>query len=85
MSLLLASGDSEGRVVVWDVLSGAPVAALEDAYWAGFSVADGGRRADAPRPAVRGLAWATAQNLLAVLLAPGFLLLWDCRSEFSIF
>lgn len=78
--LLLASGDSDGRVVVWDVLLGTPIATLEDAYYAGFGATEGARRADSPRVPVRALSWVTARNLLAILLAPGYLVLWDYRS-----
>jgi hypothetical protein len=79
--LLLASGDTDGRVIIWDVLQGTPIAALEDAFYAGFGSADGGpRRADSTRVPVKALAWSTARNLLTILLAPGYLLLWDYRS-----
>lgn len=79
--LLLASGDTDGRVIIWDVLQGTPIAALEDAFYAGFGSADGGaRRADSVRVPVKALSWSTAQNLLTILLAPGYLLLWDYRS-----
>jgi len=79
--LLLASGDADGRVIIWDVLQGTPIAALEDAFYAGFGSSDGGaRRADSARVPVKGLAWSTAQNLLTILLAPGFVMLWDYRS-----
>jgi WD40 repeat protein len=83
---LLASGDADGRIVIWDVNAAAPMAVLEDAYWAGFGSNDGerSRRGDAPRVPVRALAWATARDLLAVLLSPGYLVLWDCKSEFCM-
>jgi len=78
--LLLASGDADGRVIIWDVLQGTPMAALKDAFYAGFGSADGGaRRTDSVRVPVKALAW-TARNVLTILLAPGYILLWDYRS-----
>ena len=86
--LRLASGDEEGRVMVWNVNTGAVIAALEDPWASAFGTATGARRPEggggpAPgRPPVVGLAWATASSsVLAVLLAPCVLLLWDYRSE----
>lgn len=85
--LRLASGDEEGRVMVWNVNTGAVIAALEDPWASAFGTATGARRPEggggpAPgRPPVVGLAWATASSsVLAVLLAPCVLLLWDYRT-----
>ena len=66
--------------MVWDVLLGIPIATLEDAHYAGFGTSEGARRSDATRVPVRGLSWVTARNLLAILLAPGYLVLWDYKS-----
>jgi hypothetical protein len=78
---LLASGDAEGRVAVWDAAGGgAPRAALADPVGAAFGRGGGGGGTDPPPGGVRGLAWATAANLLCVLVAPGYLLLWDPRA-----
>ena len=77
-STFLASGDEDGRVVVWSVGTGSAVAALDDA-----GAAFGGKRGtEGGRGGVVGLGWASATpGVLAVLLAPCALLLWDYRSE----
>lgn len=74
--------------MVWNVNTGAVIAALEDPWASAFGTAAGARRPEggggpAPgRPPVVGLAWATSSpSVLAVLLAPCILLLWDYRSE----
>lgn len=65
--------------MVWNVNTGAVIAALEDTWAAAFGGQPGARRAEA-RPAVVGLAWATAApSVLAILLAPCSLVLWDYR------
>lgn len=78
--------------MVWNVNTGAVIAALEDPWASAFGTAAGARRPEggggpAPgRPPVVGLAWATASpSVLAVLLAPCILLLWDYRSEWAGF
>jgi hypothetical protein len=86
--------------MVWNVNTGAVIAALEDPWGSAFG-ASGGRRPDRPdggggggggggqpgayRPPVVGLAWATAApSVLAVLLHPCILMLWDYRSEWVV-
>ncbi|KAK9845287.1 hypothetical protein WJX81_002462 [Elliptochloris bilobata] len=80
-NLRLASGDSEGRVVVWDVAAAAAIAALEDP--AGVAPGAAGSRAGGPGRggAVRGLAWVLAgPAALAVALSSGHFLIWDPAS-----
>lgn len=68
--------------MVWNASTGAVIAALEDPWASAFGTAPGARRPDPARPPVVGLAWATAApSVLAVLLAPAILLLWDYRGE----
>lgn len=85
--LRLASGDRDGLVVVWDVLSQSPVAALDDST---AVLSHGSRRSSGggvagtfvAGGAVQGLAWVRYRpRLLAVLTAPATLLLWDSRGE----
>ncbi|KAI3424707.1 hypothetical protein D9Q98_008096 [Chlorella vulgaris] len=88
--LRLASGDDDGRVMVWNVNTGAVIAALEDPWASAFGTAAGAKRPEGGggggggsvyRPPVIGLAWCTASpSVLAVLLAPCMLLLWDYRT-----
>ncbi len=72
----LASGDADGRVAVWDVLSGAVTGALEDPLGAAT-----GRRTEADRrTGVVALAWLrAAPALLGIALAGGMFVLWDPR------
>lgn len=80
--LRLASGDDEGRVAVWNVSTGAAIAALEDPVSAAFLGQQRRVTADAPKPGVQGLAWVTAApTLLAILAAPGYLVLWDFKAN----
>ena len=73
-ALRLASGDVDGRVVVWDVSTGTPVLSLEDPLHA----AGGPKGERGKGGAVRGLAWVLAAPVrLAIVLASGALLVWD--------
>ncbi len=72
----LASGDADGRVAVWDVLSGAVTGALEDPLGA----ATGRRTEGDRRTGVVALAWLrAAPALVGVALAGGMFVLWDPR------
>ncbi|KAL4425017.1 hypothetical protein ABPG77_001795 [Micractinium sp. CCAP 211/92] len=85
--LRLATGDEEGRVMVWNVNTGAVIAALEDPWGSAFGATGARRPEGAPngRPPVVGLQWATAApSVLAVLLAPCIILLWDYRTGSAI-
>jgi WD40 repeat protein len=83
--LRLASGDAEGRVVVWDIASGTPVLALEDPLHA----AAGPKSERGRGGAVRGLAWVLASPArLAIVTASGAFLVWDvagARTPLSCF
>lgn len=71
--------------MVWNVNTGAVIAALEDPWGSAFGATGARRPEGAPngRPPVVGLQWATAApSVLAVLLAPCIILLWDYRSEY---
>lgn len=75
----LASGDADGRVVVWDVFSGSVIAALDDALTAAH-----GRRPDSLPPrrgaGVVAVAWVTGEaGVLGVATASGTFLVWDTR------
>ena len=73
----VASGDQEGRVVVWDIATGTPVISLEDPVQAA-----GGARSKGG--AVKGLAWVMANPArLAIVLAGGMFLVWDVQGESS--
>ncbi len=77
----LASGDADGRVVVWDVASGSIIAALDDALTAAH-----GRRPDTLPPGrgagVVAVAWVTAEHgMLGVAVAAGTFLVWDTQGE----
>lgn len=73
----VASGDQEGRVVVWDVATGTPVISLEDPVQAA-----GGARSKGG--AVKGLAWVMANPArLAIVLAGGMVLVWDVQGGSS--
>ncbi|KAL4422261.1 hypothetical protein ABPG75_008458 [Micractinium tetrahymenae] len=85
--LRLASGDEEGRVMVWNVNTGAVIAALEDPWGSAFGASGAKRPEGAPngRPPVVGLQWATSSpSVLAVLLAPCILILWDYRTGSAV-
>jgi hypothetical protein len=78
--LRLASGDDEGRVMVWNVNTGSSIAALDDPYAAAFDSKQGMRSEG--KQCVQGLAWVTSTpSILAVLLSPGLIMLWDCRGK----
>lgn len=71
--------------MVWNVSTGAVIAALEDSWASAMGSAPGAKRPEGGRPPVIGLAWVTASpSVLAVLLAPCILLLWDYRSEWGV-
>ncbi len=78
----LASGDSEGRVVVWDIATATPVIALEDPLTAAQV---GSKRTEPGKGgAVRGLAWVCAHPArLAIVLANGMFLVWDVQGAHS--
>lgn len=68
-------------MALWDVLSGCVLARLEDA--AGYRDAVGGRQRSETY-GVMGLAWVVQRSsVLAVLLAPATLLLWDTKGEYG--
>ncbi len=70
----LASGDADGRVAVWDVLSGAVTGALEDPLGA----ATGRRTEPDRRTGVVALAWLrAAPALVGIAVAGGMFVLWD--------
>lgn len=73
----LASGDADGCVVVWNVLTQSAASKLEDALTSGKDSGKEHKLGDSATP-VQGLAWTMGQTcLLAVLLAPASLVLWD--------
>ena len=70
----LASGDSEGRVIVWDIATATPVLVLEDPMVAAQSGSKG------KGGAVRGLAWVCVHPArLAIVLTNGMFLVWDVQ------
>ena len=78
----LASGDNEGRVVVWDVSSGTVIASLEDPLSAAQAPGPVARRAEPGKGgAVRGLAWIMSNPcVLGIVLASGMFLVWDMQA-----
>ena len=77
----LASGDSAGTVVLWDVLNAMIVGCLDDVP-AAASILDA--YADAARSdcAVQGMAWVLpGAGALAVVFAPALLMIWDTKGE----
>ena len=78
----LASGDNEGRVVVWDVSSGTVIASLEDPLSAAHAPGPVARRAEPGKGgAVRGLAWIMSNPcVLGIVLASGMFLVWDMQA-----
>lgn len=80
----LATGDSEGRVMVWEISSGKPVAILEDICRANFGPTESMVKVEGrSNGGVADLAWTTAQNYLSILLTTGLLAVWDPASEFQ--
>eukprot|EP00884_Botryococcus_braunii_P018245 jgi/Botrbrau1/5103/Bobra.0128s0014.1 len=77
-NLRLASGDSEGRVVLWDLGTGVACALLDDPLLAATGIS---KKAEPPKGgAVRDLAWlGSSPALLAIVLASGLLIVWDPR------
>jgi hypothetical protein len=76
----LASGDSEGCVVVWEIATATPVLSLEDPLQA--ASANGKKSEPGKSGAVRGLAWVCANPArLAIVLASGVVLVWDVQGE----
>ncbi|KAK9829709.1 hypothetical protein WJX72_007460 [[Myrmecia] bisecta] len=74
--LRLASGDQEGRVVVWDVTSANVIATLDDPHQAATGA---GRKADKPA-GIKDLAWVMSSPcLLGILMASGLFVVWDTR------
>ena len=77
-SLRLASGDTDGRVVIWDIATGTPVLTLEDPLHA----AAGPKSDRGKGGAVRGLAWVLASPArLGIVTASGAFLVWDVEGE----
>lgn len=82
-SPLLASGDVEGRVIVWDVLSSKPAAVLDNASKLLFKGSRSGAKAsEAMESTVNSLAWITSWNYLAILSESGFFTIWDPSSTY---
>ena len=75
----LASGDNEGRVVVWDVTTATAMATLEDPSAAAAAAGPNPKKVEPGKGGpVRDLAWVMSNPcLLAVVLANGLLLVWD--------
>lgn len=75
----LASGDNEGRVVIWDVSSGTAVASLEDPLSAAQSPGPVARKTEPGKGgAVRGLVWIISNPcVLGIVLNSGMFLVWD--------
>ena len=75
----LASGDNEGRVVIWDVSSGTAVASLEDPLSAAQSPGPVARKTEPGKGgAVRGLVWIMSNPcVLGIVLTSGMFLVWD--------
>lgn len=66
---------------MWNVQTGSVIAALDDPLASAFGAKS---RSGEARPTVAGLAWATAsQSVLAILLSPAVLVLWDYKSKLS--
>ena len=82
MARRLASGDNEGRVMVWDVSSGTVIASLEDPLSAAQAPGPVARRAEPGKGgAVRGLAWIMSNPcVLGIVLASGMFLVWDMQA-----
>ena len=79
----LASGDNEGRVVVWDVTTATAMATLEDPGAAAAAAGPNPKKMEPGRGGpVRDLAWVTSNPcLVAAVLANGMLLVWDQAGE----
>lgn len=78
--LLLASGDRDGRVCVWDAGSGSHLASWKASLARGRAKAEA--REDEATMSVVGLAWVTARpRVLAILLASGSFTVWDTRGQ----
>ena len=77
----LASGDNEGRVVVWDVSSGTVIASLEDPLSAAQSPGPVARKTETGKGgAVRGLAWIMSNPcVLGIVMTSGMFLVWDMQ------
>ena len=78
-SIYLASGDSLGRVVVWDVSTGRPVACLAPKDYLG-TVGSSSTPA-----AVMSLSYVTASYLLAILLQGSTLVLYDVKRRQPVY
>lgn len=78
-SYRLASGDIEGRVVIWDVSSGTVIASLEDPLSAALSPGPVARKSEPGKGgAVKGLAWIMSNPcVLGIVLTSGMFLVWD--------
>ena len=70
----VATGDAEGRVVIWDVHTGQPTAALEDPWLAAT-----GRRGDGQSKAagVQALAWVLPNPSKLAIALSNILVIWD--------
>ena len=77
----LASGDNEGRVMVWDVSSGTVIASLEDPLAAAQSPGPVARKTEPGKGgAVRGLAWIMSNPcVLGIVMTSGMFLVWDMQ------
>lgn len=75
----LASGDNEGRVVIWDVTSGTVVASLEDPLAAAQTPGPVARKTEPGKGgAVKGLAWIMSNPcVLGIVMTSGMFLVWD--------
>ena len=84
-SIYLASGDSLGRVAVWDVSSGRPVACLAPKDYLGRSAGSSSSSSSSTPAAVLSLSYVTASYLLAILLQGGTLVLYDVKRRQPVY
>ncbi len=78
-SIYLSSGDSLGRVVVWDVSMGCPVACLAPKDYLGAA------GLPTTPAAVVSLSYVTASYLLAILLQGGTIVLYDVKRRQPVY
>lgn len=78
VSCRLASGDSEGRVVIWDVHSASVFATLEDPWQAALGTAK--KSEQGKSGSIKDLAWVmSAPSMLAIVTSSGLFLIWDVK------
>lgn len=73
----LASGDSEGRLVVWNVLGGSALCGLNDTWYTATQ-----KRPEGKRGGICAVAWVSSDPSKIAIALDGLFVLYDPKGQF---